>query len=330
MVTRRAGGSQRPGSEELAEQAKEPAAMGAAEAEPAGGRGVTLTNETRVIDETSGVTKGELFRYYGAVADALLPFAKGRPLSTVRCPGGLGKKSFFQKRPMPGMSGSVHRATARGQEVMHVADADGILELVQFGVVEIHGWGSRLPEPDKPDWIVLDLDPDEGLPYERVIDAALESREVLRSLGLESWVKTTGGKGLHVVAPFLPSHGWDAVKRFARAIAEDFARRAPDAFTAALSKAARPGKIFVDYLRNTEGATAVLPYSARARGGLTVAMPIAWEEIRSVHPRDFTVRTALDVLARRRQDPWADLVTSAQSLPPNLDELIAKTLRGSS
>ena len=283
---------------------------------------MTITHADRIVDEASGVTKGELARYYGAVADALLPYAKRRPLALVRCPGGRGQKCFFQKHAIPGMGDAVCRATVGEHEVLYVAKVAGILELAQFGVVELHAWGSRLPAADRPDWIVLDLDPAEGLPYGRVVEAALEAREVLRSVGLESWVKTTGGKGLHVVAPFRPRHGWDVVKGFARAIAEDFVRRAPDAFTATLSKAARPGKIFVDYLRNAEGATAVLPYSVRARAGATVAMPIAWSDLRRVHPRDFTVRTAPDLLARRARDPWADLLTTKQSLPPKIDELL--------
>jgi bifunctional non-homologous end joining protein LigD len=287
--------------------------------------GVTITHEGRVLDPDSGVTKGELARYYAGVAKEMLPYAKNRPLSIVRCTGEIGKESFFQKHAIPGMGAAVHRSPVGEQEVLSVTTRTGILQLVQVGGVELHAWGSRLPAVDKPDMIVLDLDPDEGLPYGRVVEAALEARKLLRSIGLDAWVKTTGGKGLHVVVPFRPKHGWDVVKGFARAIAEDFARRAPEAFTATLAKAARRGKIFVDYLRNGEGATAVLPYSARARSGITVAMPIAWADVRRVHPRDFTVRTVPDLLARRRRDPWGDLLGSKQSLPANLDELLART-----
>jgi bifunctional non-homologous end joining protein LigD len=284
---------------------------------------VTISHGDRVIDEGSGVTKGELARYYDAVADLLLPYAKSRPLALVRCPNGRDETCFFQKHLMPGMGKLVRRSTVGEHEVLHVTEAGGIVELAQFGVIEIHGWGSRLPAADKPDWIVIDLDPDEGLPYERVVEAAFEARESLRSVGLESWVKTTGGKGLHVVAPFRPQHGWDAVKTFTRAIAEDLARREPDAYTATLSKAARRGKIFVDYLRNGEGATAVLPYSARARPGVTVAMPVAWDDLDRVHPGDFTVRTAPAFLARRRRDPWADLLATKQRLPKEIERLVA-------
>jgi len=304
------------------------AARARSSAEPLVVRGVTITHADRVIDEPSGVTKGELAAYYGKVADLLLPYAKKRPLSLVRCPGGRGQKCFFQKHLMPGMGDSVRAAQVGDHEVIYVSKAAGILDLAQFSVVELHGWGSHLPAADKPDWIVLDLDPDEALPYERVAEAALEVREVLKSLGLASWVKTTGGKGLHVVTPFRPHFGWDVVKRFALTIAEDFERRAPDAFTTTIGKAARHGKILVDYLRNGEGATAVLPYSARAREEITVAMPIAWDDVRRVHPREFTVRTAPDLLARRRKDPWADFFTTKQSLPPKLDELLADARSG--
>ncbi|MEP7125137.1 MAG: DNA ligase D [Byssovorax sp.] len=287
--------------------------------------GVIITHEGRVLDPVSGVTKGDLARYYAGVAKELLPYAKDRPLSIVRCPSGIGEAGFFQKNAMPGMGGSVHRTRVGEHEVLSVTTRTGLLQLVQLGGIELHTWGSRLPATDRPDRIVLDLDPDEGLPYGRVVEAALEAREILASVGLDSWVKTTGGKGLHVVVPFAPKHGWEVVKGFARAVAEDFARRAPEAFTATPAKAARRGRIFVDYLRNGEGATAVVPYSARARAGITVALPIAWADVRRVHPGDFTVRTVPDLLARRRGDPWSELRTSKQRLPENLDDLLSRS-----
>jgi bifunctional non-homologous end joining protein LigD len=286
--------------------------------------GVTITHEGRVLDTVSGVTKGDLARYYAAVARELLPHAKDRPLSIVRCTSGIGKACFFQKSAMPGMGDSVHRHRVGEHEVLSVTTATGLLQIVQLGGIELHTWGSKLPATDRPDRIVFDLDPDEGLPYGRVVEAALEAREILASIGLEAWLKTTGGKGLHVVVPFRPKHGWGVIRGFARAVAEDFARRAPKAFTATAAKAARKGRIFVDYLRNGEGATAVVPYSARARAGLTVAMPIAWEDVRRVHPRDFTVQTVPDLLARRKIDPWAELRASKQRLPDDLDEMLDK------
>src|SRR5262249_25401304 len=148
-----------------------------------------------------------------------------RPLALVRCPEGRRKKCFFQKHLAPGMGGDIHSTEVGDEEVLYVSSAKGILELAQFGAVEIHAWGSRLPAADKPDWMIFDLDPAEALPFERVVEAAFEVREALLTIGLSSWVKTTGGKGIHVVAPIRPRYGWDVVKTLARAIAREFARR---------------------------------------------------------------------------------------------------------
>ena len=286
--------------------------------------GVTVTHAGRVLDPTTELTKGDLARYYAAVAGDLLPHAADRPLTILRCTSGIGRTCFFQKNTMPGLGDSVHRSPVGEHQVLSINDAAGLLQLVQLGGLELHTWGARLPDAARPDLLILDLDPAEGLAYGRVVEAALDAREQLRSIGLESWVKTTGGKGLHVVVPFRPRYKWNVVKKFARVVAEDFTHRAPDAYTATPSKAARRGRIFVDYLRNGEGATAVVPYSARARAGLTVAMPIAWEDVRHAHPKDFTIRTVPELLARRRRDPWEDLLASKQSLPDNLDELLAQ------
>ena len=286
--------------------------------------GVTVTHAGRVLDPTTELTKGDLARYYAAVAGELLPYAEDRPLTILRCTSGINRSCFFQKHAMPGLGDAVHRSPVGAHQVLSINDAAGLLQLVQLGGVELHTWGARLPDAARPDLLILDLDPAEGLAYGRVVEAALDAREQLRSIGLESWVKTTGGKGLHVVVPFRPRHGWDVVKKFARVLAEDFTRRAPDVYTATPAKTARRGRIFVDYLRNGEGATAVVPYSARARAGLTVAMPIAWEDVRHAHPKDFTIRTVPERLARRRRDPWEDLLASKQSLSDNLDELLVQ------
>lgn len=280
--------------------------------------GVTISHPERVVDETSGLTKLELAQYHEAVAPLLLPYADHRPLALVRCPEGTKADCFFQKKLWAGAPPSVHSGTAAGQEVLYVTDQAGLLSLVQFGAIELHGWGSRFPAPAKPDLIVMDLDPDENLPFSRVIDAALEMREVLRSLGLESFVKTTGGKGLHIVAPFKPSFGWTEVKALTETVAHDFARRQPDRFTANMAKRSRVGKIFVDFHRNGEGATAVLPYSPRTKPGMTVAMPVPWRDLRHVDPSAFTVRTAPAILRKRKKDPWADYFTVRQELPASL------------
>ena len=277
--------------------------------------GVAITHPERVMDKPSGITKLELATYQQAVAPWLLPFADKRPLALVRCPSGDAQKCFFQKHAAAGFGDSIRNADVDGENVLYVSNAKGILELVQFNVIELHGWGARLPGADKPDWIVFDLDPDTGLAFEKVIDAAFELKEQLTKLGLLSYVKTTGGKGLHVVVPLKPQRDWPQIKQFAHAVAELMVDRAPARYVATMSKRLRRGKIFIDYLRNGSGSTAILPYSPRARANMTVAMPVAWNDLKKVDPRDYTVRTVPGLLKKRRKDPWADMFKNAQSLP---------------
>lgn len=277
---------------------------------------VTITNPQRIIEPEAGLTKADLARYHEAVAHVLLPYAKKRPLMFLRCPeGNVTKgKCFVQKHSGRGLTKNVERSDVEGEEVLYVTSPDGIFELAQFNVVELHGWGCRMPRWDRPDWAIFDLDPDEGLGWKDVVDAALETKDALASLGLESFVKTTGGKGLHVVVPLATRHDWPTVQRFTEAFAESMVKRAPDRYVATMSKKARKGKIFVDWLRNAQGATAVLPYSPRARKGLTVAMPVAWKDLRSIDPADFDIRTVPLLLEKRRVDPWADLLETKQAL----------------
>ncbi len=284
-------------------------------------REVAITHPERVVDEVSGVTKDELARHHERVADRMLPHATKRPLALVRCPEGVGGKSFFQKKKAPGMSAAIHASRAAGHDVLYVDDVEGLVSLVQFGALELHAWGSRLPTTTKPDVMVIDLDPDEALPFSKVIQAAKDVREIFVSLGLESFVKTTGGKGLHVVAPFAPEHSWNAVKSLAHSIAMHLQKSDPTRFTATMSKSARHGKIFVDYLRNGEGATAILPYATRNRPGLPVATPISWRELEDVDPRVFTVKTVAKRIAGRKRDPWASFFTVDQHLPSALEGL---------
>ncbi len=285
---------------------------------------VALTNPQRVIEPEAGLTKADLARYHEAVAHVLLPYAKKRPLMLMRCPEGhvTRKRCFVQKHSGRGLE-KVERGRAGDQEVLYVTSPDGLFELAQFSVVEIHGWGCRMPRWDRPDWAVFDLDPDERLAWKDVVDAALETRDALASLGLASFVKTTGGKGLHVVVPLAPRHPWPTIQRFTRALAESLVRRSPDRYVATMSKRVRKGKIFVDWMRNSPGATAVLPYSPRARKGLTVAMPVAWKDLRKIDPADFDVRTVPARIARRRVDPWADLRGTKQTLSRAVLEAIS-------
>lgn len=277
---------------------------------------VTITNPDRIIEPEARLTKADLARYHEAVAHELLPYAKKRPLMLMRCPEGrvTHKKCFVQKHSGRGLKKNVERGDVEGEEVLYVTSPDGLFELAQYNVVELHGWGCRMPRWDRPDWAIFDLDPDEGLGWKDVVDAALETKDALASLGLVSFVKTTGGKGLHVVVPLAQRHDWSTVQRFTEALAGSLVRRAPDRYVATMSKKARRGKIFVDWLRNAQGATAVLPYSPRARKGLTVAMPVAWKDLAKIDPAELDVRTVPAILAKRRVDPWADLRDTKQTL----------------
>lgn len=274
-----------------------------------------FTHPERILDPESGVTKRELADYYAAVAGPMMRHVARRPLSLLRCPDGIGKKCFFQKHAMLGMAKEVERFVVGDEEILAIDSARGLEALVQFGVVEIHVWGSHVGATvEEPDLLVFDLDPDEAIPFSRVARASLVVRDGLRTLGLQSFVKTTGGKGLHVCAPIVPEAAWPQVKELTHLVASTFARALPKEFVAIAGKRARAGKIFIDYLRNGRGATSVAAYSARARPGMGVSMPIAWSEVMDIHPSDFTVRTVPGLLAKRR-DPWAAYAKTKQRLP---------------
>jgi bifunctional non-homologous end joining protein LigD len=303
----------------------------------------TITHAERVVDLESGVTKGDLARYAEVMVPHFLPFAAKRPLMLVRCTGewpkgGFGSRGrppkgevcFVQKHAGRGLVSNIGRADVSGEEVIYVTRAEEVIGLAQLNAVEIHGWGSRLPRMELPDWMVLDLDPDAGLPFERVVEAAFEVREELEKMDLESFVKTTGGKGLHVVVPLTPKDDWPVVSAFAAGLAEALAKRAPRRYVATMTKAARKGKIFIDHFRNARGATAILPYSPRARPGAPVAMPVAWEELSQIDPKSFDVRTVSDLLSERRADPWRDLLQTKQLLPRDAVAAIRSAHAGSS
>jgi bifunctional non-homologous end joining protein LigD len=303
--------------EQVKEEKSLPGAV-AAKAAPTKGKpvvgGVRISNPDRVMDSASGTTKLDLARYHEAVIDWIMPYAEDRPVALVRCPSGDAARCFFQKRTSRGMTKAIQHRQIAGNEVVYVSEPRGWLELVQFNAVEFHGWGARLPAYDKPDWVVFDLDPDASVPFTRVIDAARAVRERLDALKLQSFVKTTGGKGLHVVVPIAPKRDWDAVKGFAEALANLMVREDPKAYVATMSKKKREGKIFIDWLRNGLGATAVLPYSPRARPGCPVAMPLSWDELEGLEPEAFTVATVPDLLRRRKTDPWAEFLRLKQRL----------------
>ncbi|HSL83309.1 MAG TPA: DNA ligase D, partial [Thermoanaerobaculia bacterium] len=283
--------------------------------------GVPLTSPDRVLYEGMGLTKLDLARYYERVAEPMLPHVADRPLSLVRCPQGRGGECFFQKHvgdTFPEAVGRVEIREKEGEESKlygTVSTAAGLVALVQMGVLEIHVWGSRTDRLERPDRVVFDLDPDEGLAWERVIEATFALRARLAELGLESFVKTTGGKGLHVVVPLTRRHGWDEVKDFARAVAADMVRREPGKYTDNVRKASRKGRIFIDYLRNARGATFIAPFSTRAREGAPVSVPIAWREVAPDLRSDrWSAATLPGRLSRLKKDPWGGIGQVRQSI----------------
>ena len=302
-----------------------------------------LSHPERVVDRETGITKSDMARYALAMAPHFLVFAAKRPLMLLRCTaawpsssasfGSQGRKPmkgapcFVQKHAGMGLVSNIGKAEVGGDEVIYVTKPEELYGLVQLNAYELHGWGSRLPRIEKPDWIVFDLDPDAGLPFARVVEAALELREELAKMDIVSFVKTTGGKGLHVVVPLTPKEEWPVVSAFAAALAQAMANRSPKQYVATMTKAARTGKIFVDHFRNGRGATAILPYSPRARTGAPVALPVAWDELEGVDPKAFDVRTVPALLERRKVDPWAALSTTKQLLPRDVAEGLRRATR---
>jgi bifunctional non-homologous end joining protein LigD len=281
--------------------------------------GVRLSHPDKVLFPDQGATKRDLAAYYSQVADWILPHIVGRPLALVRCPSGSAKSCFFQKHPGEGAPDELRQinVAAQGAPEYHVAvdDLPGLIALAQLGVLEIHVWGSRARALEKPDRLIFDLDPDPSVEWQQVVVAARETRLVLKELGLTSFLKTTGGKGLHVVVPIQARTEWDDAKAFCRSVAELMVRAAPDRYIATMSKAKRKGKIFIDYLRNGRGATAVAPYSTRARPFATVSVPITWEELSAnLRSDQFTIENLPLRLRRLKKDPWADLATTRQSI----------------
>ena len=244
------------------------------------------------------------------------PHVVDRPLALVRCPSGTSSKCFFQKHAWEGIGRAIKRRDIGDDEVLFIDSLDGLIALVQASVLEIHPWGSQIRKVEAPDRITFDLDPGENVAWTGLIEGANEVRERLRAMRLESFVKTTGGKGLHVVVPITAKADWETVKLFAQGIAEAMAKDTPTKYTATLSKSARSGKIYVDYLRNGRGATAISAYSTRARAGAPVSTPLAWEELSpAVKPSHFTLDNLPTRLRHLGSDPWADIERIKQTLP---------------
>ncbi|MCB4809818.1 DNA ligase D [Methylovorus menthalis] len=273
--------------------------------------GVRLTHPGKILFAQAQLSKQDLAHYYEEIAPWILPQLQGRPLSLVRCPTGAGQQCFFQKHAAMTIPDNVRRiqvpVSGFSDDYMVVDDLPALISLVQMGVLEIHTWGSREGHLEQPDRIIFDLDPDETLKWTTVVESAQLVRALLQALGLESFAKTTGGKGIHVVIPIVPEHSWKTIKAFSKATAQYLEKQLPDRFTANMSKEKRTGKVFIDYLRNAPGATAIAAYSSRAKPTATVSVPISWDELNmGIRSDTFTVATLPERLAQLKQDPWQD------------------------
>ncbi|KQS72342.1 DNA ligase [Rhizobium sp. Leaf371] len=282
---------------------------------------VTLTHPDRLYWPKEGVTKQGLAEYYAQVWPFMAPYVIDRPLSLLRCPDGIdGKQRFFQKHAWRGINKAIDQIKdpkdKAAEPSLRITDFDGLIALVQSAALEIHPWGATTRAWEKPDMITMDLDPGEDVIWADIIDAALMLKGEIEAKGLSAFVKTSGGKGLHVVVPLKPSAGWAPVKAFTKSLATNAARQDPDRYLAVATKAKRRGRIFIDYLRNGRGATAVAPYSTRARPGAAVSAPLEWSELSdAIGPDYFTVETMPARLAALKTDPWDGFFAAAKVLP---------------
>jgi bifunctional non-homologous end joining protein LigD len=281
--------------------------------------GVRLTHPDRVLYAEDKITKRDLAEYYERVADWILPYVAGRPLTLVRCPEGYMGECFFQKHLTGSLPDAIRgvMVDVKGKQEEYVAidDVAGLVGLVQMGVLELHPWPAREDNLDRPDMLVFDLDPGEGTTWKDVVAGARELRERLEAAGLTTFLRTSGGKGLHVVVPLARRNSWDEFKAFAKSVADTMTRDAPERYIATMSKAKRRGKLFIDYLRNQRGATAIASYSTRRRRGAPVATPIGWDELSSrTRPDKFTIENLPKRLNKLKKDPWADFFKTRQTI----------------
>jgi len=270
--------------------------------------GITITNPDRVVFDNPEITKEDVIRYYAKVAEHMLPYVRRRVLTTVRCPKGILQTCFFKKHPGPDSKGIVTIPITTGsgktEDYFYIDNSSGLIFEAQMGALEFHTWGSRVDELENPDIMVFDLDPDEGMNLSRVRQGARDIRSVLAELSLKSYLKTSGGKGYHVIVPIQSKMTWDSFHDFAKRFAQVMEQKWPDRYTSNVRKASRTGKVFIDWIRNGRGATSVAPYSLRARQGAKVSMPIAWDELEHVAPDGITMADALVRISG--DDPWKD------------------------
>ena len=285
--------------------------------------GIKLSHADRILYPEQGITKGELARYYESVGELILPHLSGRPLTLLRCPEGRKKQCFYQRHVSDSMPEPIVsiRVKEKSATVLYVGvdSLAGVIALVQMGVLEIHTWNSRTENLERPDRMIFDLDPDPALSWAPIRETAHKLRRTLTDLGLVAFIKTTGGKGLHIVVPLVPQYTWEQVRLCAKRLTQDLVKEAPDLYVATMSKAKRDGKIFIDYLRNARSATAVCAYSTRARPSAPVSVPISWEELsHDVRGDCFTIRNVPQRLARLRDDLWNDYESSRRRIPAAL------------
>lgn len=289
---------------------------------------VRLTNPDKVIYPGSKITKAELVAYYAAVSEKMMPYLRDHPLSLVRSTDGHLSKTFFQKHQLPGMpeaikSGQLSKMSGKESQVLWIEDLAGLVRGVQMNTLEFHVWGCDRHAPDLPDRMVFDIDPDEGLDFSDVRQAAIDIRDVLNVIGLGSWPLVSGGKGIHVVVPLVPQADWNAVNAFCQDFAELLAKTEPRRFVANMSKARRTGKVFLDYLRNGQGSTAICPWSTRARAGGSVAMPVNWQELNNL-----SAANTFDIFEAARRagadDPWRGYFDSEQVLTESMRQAVRR------
>jgi len=272
--------------------------------------GVRITHPERVMYAEPRLTKVDVARYYAAVAEWMVRHVEGRPLTLVACPGGVEEGCFYMRHSNVRAPKALRRIPIREKtkagEYLIADSARSLVLLAQMNVLEIHTWNSRADHLEQPDRLVFDIDPGPDVPWAAVADAARQVRRTLRALELESFLKTTGGRGLHLVVPLAPKEDWSVCLAFARAVAETIEREDPERYTTRFAKAGREGKILIDYLRNNRTNTSVAAFSTRARPGAPVSLPISWQELGPrLDPARFTIRSVPARLARQKQDPWA-------------------------
>lgn len=279
---------------------------------------IELTHPDKILYPEQGITKRELADFYETIKDWILPYLVNRPLTLVRCPQGYKHPCFFQKHLHESAGPPLYTIPIKEKEKSdnypYLKDIQGVIALVQLGVLEIHLWNCHIDKIERPDMMIFDMDPAPRVEWKRVVNAAYFIKEQLEQAGLTSFLKTTGGKGLHIVVPIKRLYTWNQMRDFSESFVDYLVEQKPKEFIGTMSKAKRKGKIFVDYFRNNRGSTSIAPFSTRARSGATVSTPISWEELPRTHSDSFTIRNLPARLARLKKDPWEEFFKLKQVL----------------